>query len=99
MSQRSERRGEVRAVGCLVLLVATVALAAPTTPPSLGTSKIVDLSHAFDEKTLYWPTSPSSFELKKLAVRRHSRGLVLRRELAVHAGARRDAHGRADPLR
>ena len=67
MSQRSERRGEVRAVGCLVLLVATVALAAPTTPPSLGTSKIVDLSHAFDEKTLYWPTSPSSFELKKLS--------------------------------
>jgi kynurenine formamidase len=25
------------------------------------------LSHAYDERTLYWPTSPSAFELKRLA--------------------------------
>ena len=29
--------------------------------------RIVDLTHAFDERTLYWPTSPSAFELKTLA--------------------------------
>ena len=28
---------------------------------------IVDLSHAYDEHTIYWPTSPSAFELKTLA--------------------------------
>lgn len=28
--------------------------------------RIVDLTHAFDERTLYWPTSPSRFELKTL---------------------------------
>jgi len=63
MSERSERRG-VGVVGALVVLIAGVASAAP---PSLATSRVVDLSHPFDEKTLYWPTSPSSFELKKLA--------------------------------
>ena len=99
MGQRSERRGGVRAVGCLGLLLGTVALGAPTTPPSLSTSKVVDLSHPFDEKTLYWPTSPSSFELKKLSFGETPGGLVLRRELAVHARARRDAPRCADPLR
>ena len=67
MSERTERRGAVCGVGGFVLLIATVASAAPSTPPSLATSKVVDLSHPFDEKTLYWPTSPSSFELKKLS--------------------------------
>jgi kynurenine formamidase len=36
-------------------------------PPDLATARIVDLSYAFDDKTIYWPTSPSAFELKKLA--------------------------------
>ncbi len=35
--------------------------------PNLATATIVDLSHAFDDKTIYWPTSPSSFKLEKLA--------------------------------
>jgi hypothetical protein len=26
-----------------------------------------DLTHAFNEQTLYWPTSPSSFRMKQLA--------------------------------
>lgn len=29
--------------------------------------RLVDLSHAYDEETLYWPTSPSRFEKKELA--------------------------------
>lgn len=28
---------------------------------------VVDLSRAYDEHTIYWPTSPSGFELKRLA--------------------------------
>lgn len=30
-----------------------------------GTS-IIDLSHTYDENTIYWPTSPSAFEFKQL---------------------------------
>jgi kynurenine formamidase len=33
----------------------------------LRANRILDLSHAFDEQTIYWPTSPSKFELKPLA--------------------------------
>jgi kynurenine formamidase len=34
--------------------------------PTAG-GRLIDLSHSFDEKTIYWPTSPSTFELKKLS--------------------------------
>jgi kynurenine formamidase len=33
----------------------------------LAGAEIVDLSHAYGEDTLYWPTSPSKFELEVLA--------------------------------
>ena len=32
----------------------------------LASTKIVDLSHSFDANTIYWPTSPSGFELTQL---------------------------------
>ena len=66
--QRRERcvRDAARAAVWLMLTVATVALGAPAAPP-LASSKVVDLSHAFDDSTLYWPTSPTRFELKKLS--------------------------------
>ena len=35
--------------------------------PDLATARVVDLTHAFDRETIYWPTSPSAFELKSLA--------------------------------
>ena len=59
----------------IFLLVATVtagahaAAAQPKTRPSapdLRTAKVVDLTHAFDSTTLYWPTSPTKFELTTL---------------------------------
>lgn len=50
-------------------LLALIALCACTTTKMnpLSDAELVDLTHAFDERTLYWPTSPSSFELKELA--------------------------------
>jgi kynurenine formamidase len=36
-------------------------------PPDLATATLVDLSHPFDDRTLYWPTSTSSFALERLA--------------------------------
>jgi kynurenine formamidase len=32
----------------------------------LAAARIVDLTHSFDQSTIYWPTSPSGFELKRL---------------------------------
>ena len=51
------------------LLVAAAALAAapgPRRPPALDRARFLDLSHPFDEKTLYWPTAPSGFKLTSL---------------------------------
>lgn len=41
------------------------------TAADLAGGTLVDLTHAFDARTLYWPTSPTTFELKTL-----SRGVV-----------------------
>jgi kynurenine formamidase len=43
----------------------------PASPASgqeidLAASRVIDLTHAFDKNTVYWPTSPSGFELKAL---------------------------------
>jgi len=61
---------------CAMALVAGLALgiapaegAAPSSAPSapdLRTARVVDLSHPFDERTLYWPTAPSGFKLERV---------------------------------
>jgi len=52
------------------LLVAAATLpadpAAGHRPPALDRARILDLSHPFDERTLYWPTAPSGFKLTTL---------------------------------
>lgn len=52
----------------LLALLALCACATPkpTTNP-FANMALVDLTWAFDERTLYWPTSPTSFEMKQLA--------------------------------
>src|SRR5215212_3296953 len=52
----------------LLALLAFCACTAATRPLiDVGHAELVDLSWAFDEHTLYWPSSPSAFELKQLA--------------------------------
>ncbi len=41
---------------------------------NLRKARVVDLTHAFDDRTLYWPTSPSAFELKTLFRGKTDRG-------------------------
>lgn len=36
-------------------------------PIDLAGTRVVDLTHSFDEKTLYWPTAPSAFRLDRLS--------------------------------
>ena len=54
---------------CLLLLLPLVLAACSTTTPlmNLDNAELVDLTWTFDERTLYWPTSPSGFEKKELA--------------------------------
>jgi len=57
------------------LVLLSVALAGPDgeaadlqptgVPVNLSGAKIVDLSHPFDEKTIYWPNAPSGFVLHR----------------------------------
>ncbi len=58
----------------LGLLVITTACAPPPEATNgssrefdLASARLVDLSYAYDETTIYWPTSPSSFQLTELA--------------------------------
>jgi len=50
-----------------VAAVVLLAACATTAPVDLSHANVVDLTYAFDEHTLYWPNSPSGFELKRLA--------------------------------
>ncbi|WP_262695307.1 cyclase family protein [Kordiimonas aquimaris] len=36
-------------------------------PPRLNEVKLIDLSHTYDDKTLFWPTSPIKFEHPELS--------------------------------
>jgi kynurenine formamidase len=45
---------------------ALAASAARAPSLDLRAHRIVDLTHAFDQRTVYWPTAPSRFELKTL---------------------------------
>ena len=51
----------------LAVLIALSACATTSRSIDLASAELVDLTWPFDETTLYWPTSPSSFELKELA--------------------------------
>jgi kynurenine formamidase len=56
-------------VAGLALGIAPAEGAAPSSPPSapdLRTARVMDLTHPFDERTLYWPTAPSGFKLERL---------------------------------
>jgi len=60
---------KTRIPAAVVAVALLVVLVAATKPARLDLAKarVVDLTHPFDEKTIYWPNSPSSFKLTKLA--------------------------------
>ncbi len=49
---------------CFLLLALNAGLA---TAQEMHNYRLVDLSHTYDDSTLYWPTSPSKFEKHQLA--------------------------------
>ena len=52
-----------------LLAITLVALPLPVRAAGLDLAahRMVDLTHPFDEHTLYWPTSPTSFKLERLS--------------------------------
>jgi kynurenine formamidase len=58
----------MRLTGLLVSLLTLGAAAAGSAQAlDLRRYRMVDLTHPFSERTLYWPTSPSTFRLERLA--------------------------------
>ncbi|HYS52427.1 MAG TPA: cyclase family protein [Thermoanaerobaculia bacterium] len=51
----------------LASLLLAACASAPRPPIDLSAADVVDLTYAFDQKTLYWPNAPGGFELKRLA--------------------------------
>ena len=56
-----------RALAVLALIALSACTTTTRSAIDLRGAELVDLTWAFDEKTLYWPTSPSAFEKKELA--------------------------------
>jgi kynurenine formamidase len=61
-------------IAALLLLIAAARVSPLAQPVDLSRVRMVDLTHAFDSATLYWPTSPSGFELERLAFGRTEGG-------------------------
>lgn len=61
----------IRLSCCLILFAflaaAIPAVAQPRPPIDLQGVRVVDLTHSFDEKTIFWPTSPTTFKLDRLS--------------------------------
>lgn len=81
MMARMLARGDRAALGYCSIILAAAAGCGGGAPPRQTArsaaagqdvalpagSRLVDLTHTFDEKTLYWPTMPSGFVLHRLA--------------------------------
>ena len=52
---------------CLLSFLFMSANASAADPIDFDNFNLVDLSHSFDQETIYWPTSPSGFELERLS--------------------------------
>ena len=79
-----------------VALVAACSLAAPARGQTIDMSRVrlVDLTHSFNAHTVYWPTSPSGFELDTLAWGRTEGGYfysAARLAAPEHGGTHLDA--------
>ena len=81
-----------------LLLVAGACSAPPAPAPPFPGGEIVDLSHPYDARAIFWPTA-APFRLEKVADGMTPAGYYYAANDFFTLGARRHAHRRADPLR
>ena len=55
----------MRVISRLLALLLIGCVSSPS--PNLTRAELIDLTWPFDERTLYWPSSPSGFELKQIS--------------------------------
>ena len=60
-------RSVILKVALVALGAGIVTFTAPTFAVDLRHARIIDLTYPFDERTIYWPTAPSSFQLTRLS--------------------------------
>ena len=81
------------ALSALPLLAAAITFTSGEAPPRLDEARLVDLTHAFDERTIYWPTA-KPFTWEKEAWGRSSGGYwytAARYSASEHGGTHLDA--------
>lgn len=61
------RRAPLPLLALLLLPVSALAAETGRPPIDLQGVRVVDLTYAFDDKTLYWPTAPSTFDLERFS--------------------------------
>jgi kynurenine formamidase len=66
LPRHNRGRNVMRTITVTIFALCTVSMAAAQ-EFVLRHSELIDLTHAFNSSTLYWPTSPSGFELKELS--------------------------------
>jgi kynurenine formamidase len=59
--------GRLLLLAVLLFPAASQAAEAKRPPIDLSGVRVVDLTHSYDENTLYWPTSPTTFKLDRLS--------------------------------
>jgi kynurenine formamidase len=59
------KRTARRIAPVVITLFALACNNAPPASPAFPAGTVVDLSHAYDEQTVYWPTAEKTFELEK----------------------------------
>jgi len=52
---------------CLIAFLMLITMSSVTFGIDLGQYRLIDLTYPYNEDTIYWPTSPSKFNLKQLA--------------------------------
>lgn|SRR5690606_3184527 len=80
-----------RALWALAIFAASQIAAEPI---DFAGARLVDLTHSFNEDTLYWPTSPSGFEFQQLAHGHNDKGYFYSANAfctAEHGGTHLDA--------
>jgi kynurenine formamidase len=83
-----------RAVLVVLCVSAAVVVAAARQRVEPGTQRAVDLTHAFNERTVYWPTAPSKFSLEQLSAGKTDQGYyysAYRFATPEHGGTHLDA--------
>ncbi len=73
----------------LALSLLAIVVCGSALPFDLTEYRIVDLSHGYGNDTLYWPTSPTSFEKHELAYGDTEQGYCVRRNMVVRIWTRR----------